>query len=35
MKFVHLADMHFDRPFTILGKNDLGTRKKTRTKRSI
>ena len=23
MKFVHIADMHFDMPFTILSKNDL------------
>ena len=24
MKFVHIADMHFDLPFTTLNKNDLG-----------
>ena len=23
MKFVHIADMHFDMPFTMLSKNDL------------
>ena len=23
MKFVHIADMHFDMPFTLLSKNDL------------
>lgn len=24
MKFVHIADMHFDAPFTVLNKNNLG-----------
>ena len=24
MKFVHIADMHFDIPFTILNKNNFG-----------
>ena len=24
MKFVHIADMHFDIPFSTLAKNDLG-----------
>lgn len=28
MKFVHIADMHFDAPFTTLAKNDLGNKRR-------
>ncbi len=28
MKFVHIADMHFDIPFTLLQKNDLGEQRR-------
>lgn len=28
MKFVHIADMHFDAPFTTLAKNELGNRRR-------
>lgn len=28
MKFVHIADMHFDAPFTTLGKFDLGNKRR-------
>ena len=34
MKFVHIADMHFDAPFTSLNsKENLGEKKKIRTKK--
>lgn len=28
MKFVHIADMHFDAPFTLLSKNDFGNKRR-------
>ena len=28
MKFVHIADMHFDAPFTVLNQNNLGDRRR-------
>ena len=28
MKFVHIADMHFDIPFTTLAKNDLSNERR-------
>ena len=28
MNFVHIADMHFDVPFTTLNKNDLGNKRR-------
>ena len=28
MKFVHIADMHFDVPFTTLSRNDLGNKRR-------
>ena len=28
MNFVHIADMHFDVPFTTLNKNDLGNERR-------
>lgn len=28
MKFVHIADMHFDTPFTLLTKNDFGNKRR-------
>ena len=36
MKFVHIADMHFDSPFVNLSnKENLGDNKATRPKKSI
>lgn len=35
MKFVHIADMHFDTPFATLNKNGFSRAKKNRTKKNI
>ena len=35
MKFVHIADMHFDAPFTTLAKNELGNRRRLERKTSF
>ncbi len=35
MKFVHIADMHFDMPFTVLSKNDLAEERRLDQRKSF
>ena len=35
MKFVHIADMHFDVPFTTLAKNDLGNKRRLEQRQAL
>ena len=35
MKFVHIADMHFDVPFTTLNKNELGNSRRLDQRKAL